>query len=188
MNDHDPLETPRPSIIRPTVVTALVAAVLFSVPSVARGIDPGVSCCWNCGSGIMVWLLGALPAWLLWRQGQSFGGGHGFAAAFFGVGCGSGLGVILQMVSPGMDKAGLREWTGELTKRLVEESQRQGRPLPVPEAELRDTLEVMCLAAPIPMALVGTVIAGFVGAFTLTLLSRRQPPGRPVNPWSGPQA
>ena len=201
MTQQNPFEAPtaatqisRPSIAGPTMLTALAAALLFAVPSIARGIDPGVSCCWNCTAGILIWFLGALPAWMLWRQGHYVTSGHGFAAAFFGVGCGSGLGVILQMVSPGMEKAKLHEWTGELTRLIVEESQRQGQPMPVPEAELRETLEGICLAAPIPMALVGSVVAGFVGMLTLSLLSRRRPPTQPpptqapVNPWSNQQA
>ena len=191
MTQQNPFEAPtaatqisRPSIAGPTMLTALAAALLFAVPSIARGIDPGVSCCWNCTAGILIGCLGALPAWMLSRQGHYFTGGHGFAAAFFGVGCGSGLGVFLQMVSPGMGKARLHEWTGELARLIAEESERQRQPLPVPEAELRETLERVFLAAPIPMALVGTVVAGFVGVLTLNLLSRRRqqhypPPTQP---------
>jgi len=133
---------------------------------------------------------------MLWRQGPYFTGGHAFAAAFFGVGCGSGLGVILQMVAPGMDKAGLHEYS----EQVLEEARRQGQSLPVSEAEFREAVEGMCLAAPIPMALVGTVVAGFVGMLTLSLLMRRRPqdysqpptqpppPEPPVNPYSNQQA
>lgn len=195
MTDPNPFQAPsaatrisHPSIVGPTLVTALVAAVLFAVPSIVRGIDPGVSCCWNCTAGILILFLGVLPAWMLWRQGPYFTGGHGFAAAFIGVGSGSGLGVLLQMIAPGMDKEALQKTTEQFSRQMVEELQRQGQQLPVPEAELRETIEGMFLAAPIPVALVGSVVAGFVGVLTLSLLMRRPPPAPPVNPWSNQQA
>lgn len=192
MTQQDPFEaqtatfqTGQSSILGPTLVTALVAALLFAVPSIVRGIDPGMSCCWNCTAGIFVWFLGALPAWMLWnKQGARFSGGHAFAAAFLGVGCGSAVGVILQTVAPGLDEAKLREWT----ERIMEESRRQGQPLPIEEAEFREALESMCLTAPIVTALVGSIVAGFVGMLTLSLLNRRRPPSQPVNAWSDPGA
>ncbi|MHC4079273.1 MAG: hypothetical protein ACYST0_12630 [Planctomycetota bacterium] len=189
------------------MLTALVAALLFAIPSIARGADPGFSCCWNCTAGILIWFLGVLPAFMLSRQGPHFTGGHGFAAAFIGVGGGSAVGVILQMLYPGMDEVALRESIGELTKELMNEIQRQGQPAPMPQAELQEMLGTCFLAAPIPLALVGSVVAGFVGMLTLNLISRRRPPQYPpptpqehppqtpppqepppVSPWSDPQA
>ena len=85
------------------MLTALVAVLLFAMPSVVRGSDLNFFCCWNCTAGILVWFLGVLPGFLLASRGPYFTGGHAFAAGFLGVGCGSGLGVILQMLYPGVD-------------------------------------------------------------------------------------
>lgn len=197
MTPTNPFEAPhaatqlsRPSILGPTLITAAVAAVLFAIPSIGRGIDPMFSCCWNCTAGLMISCLGALPAWMLARQGPYFTGGHGFAAAFFGVGGGAGLGVLLQMFAPGMDKAKLGELAKDMAQQILEEAQRQGQSLPMPQSELEDGFKAMCVAAPVPMALAGTVLAGFVGLLTLNVLRRRSPPGTqpPVNPYSSPPA
>ena len=187
---------PRPSIAGPTMVTALVAAVLFGMPSMVRGTDVGFPCFWNCAAGILVWFLGALPAFMLASRGAYFTGGHGFAAAFLGVGSGSALGVFLQMLYPGVDEAKLDDFVQRLTKESMREIQRQGEQ--VSEAELGSCLENLVVGFPVPLALVGSVVAGFVGMLTLTLISRRRPqppqsthapqPPAPVNPYASPEA
>ncbi|MEE9127418.1 MAG: hypothetical protein V3U11_09785 [Planctomycetota bacterium] len=178
---------PRPSIAGPTMVTALVAAVLFAMPSMVRGTDVCFPCFWNCAAGILVWFLGALPAFMLASRGPYFTGGHGFAAAFLGVGSGSALGVSLQMLYPGVDEAKLADFVQKLTKESLREIQRQGEQ--VSEAELGSCLEQLVVGFPVPLALVGSVVAGFVGMLTLSLISRRRPqPPAPVNPYSSPEA
>lgn len=202
MTTPNPFEAPsvvtqvsRPSILGPTLLTAAVAAMFFALPSIARGIDPGFACCWNCTAGLIVSCLGALPAWMFSRQGPYYTGGHAFAAAFLGVGLGAGVGVLLQVVAPGMDRSKLSELTKQVAEQLIQESERQGQRISASPSDIQDMAEGLCLAAPVPMALIGAVLAGFVGMITLGLLTRRSsppgqhPPGQhPVNPWSSPGA
>ena len=183
------------------MLTAVVAALLFAVPSIARGTDMNFSCCWNCMAGILVWFLGVLPAFMLAGRGPYFTGGHAFAAGFLGVGGGSALGVLLQVLYPGVDPAKRAEAFKEIAKEAMREFERQGQPAPVPEAELESCLATVFVGAPIPLALVGSVVAGFVAVLTLRLINRRQQrpqsqppqsqppqPLTPINPYSNPEA
>jgi hypothetical protein len=165
----------RPSVFGPTLITALVAGIVFAVPVVVRGAGAESCCMVDCCTGATGVLLGALPPLLYRRNGGWMRAGTGFLCGLLAVGIGALFGAIVVRVLAPTDLEAMRALFGETYRAMP------------PESRPRMTEEefVALLSNVVPYWPVFTIVmwsfwAGIVGLVTAGLVRRSPPPPAPL--------
>jgi uncharacterized protein (DUF697 family) len=162
----------------PVLLTAIAAAVMFSLPSIF-GAD--VMPCGNCCASVFAATLGIMPVLMYRRIGGNVTPGLGCLIAVLGVGIGGIAGAIVQAKFPGYDASEVRD----LLNQTYDQLESQGQTPPMPRDEfLRFFMGIMPYMV-IVIAAVTSFAAGVFGLLAASLGRRQQPP--PQSPPNWPQ-